>query len=65
MFNPFLHKVANCQRDRRFLKNWILVQAKDGTAMQPAGILKYVEDLERDPNNKIGTKDFFETAYSL
>jgi hypothetical protein len=65
MFNPFLHTVAKCQRDRSFLQNWILVQAQGGTAMQPAGILKYVEDLERDPNNEIGTKDFFETAYSL
>ena len=30
--------------------------------MQPAGILKYVEDLKRGPNTEIGPKDFFEIA---
>jgi len=35
-----------------------------GTALQPAGILKYVEDLHRGPNKEIGPKDFFEIASS-
>jgi hypothetical protein len=41
-----------------------LVQAQGGTALQPAGILKYVEDLKRGPNTEIGPKDFFEIASS-
>ena len=32
---------------------------------QPAGILKYVEDLKRGPNTEIGAKDFFEIASNL
>jgi hypothetical protein len=33
-----------------------------GAEFQPAGILKYVEELERGPNTEIGPKDFFEIA---
>ena len=55
-------KFYNYLSDRSHLKNWILVQAQGGIALQPAGILKYVEDLERGPNTEIGPKDFFETA---
>jgi len=40
----------------------ILVQGQGGTKLQPAGILEYVEDLERGPNAEIGPKDFFEIA---
>jgi len=36
--------------------------AQGGAALQPAGILKYVEDLKRGPNTEIGQKDFFEIA---
>ena len=36
--------------------------AQGGTALQPAGILKYVKDLKRGPNTEIGQKDFFEIA---
>jgi hypothetical protein len=39
-----------------------LAQGQGGTEFQPAGILKYVEDLKRSPNTEIGTKDFFEIA---
>jgi hypothetical protein len=47
---------------RSHLKKMILVQDKGGAELQPAGILKYVEDLKRGPNAEIGPKDFFETA---
>jgi hypothetical protein len=43
-------------------KKRILVQGQGGTEFQPAGILKYVEDLKRSPNTEIETKDFFEIA---
>jgi hypothetical protein len=39
-----------------------LVQDQGGTELQPAGILKYVEDLKRGPNTEVGPKDFFEIA---
>jgi len=32
--------------------------------LQPAGILKYVEDVKREPNADIGPKDIFEIASS-
>ena len=44
------------------LKKKILVQYRGGTEFQPAGILQYFEDLKRDANKEIGTKDFFEIA---
>ena len=47
---------------RSHLKKKILVQGQGGTKFQPAGILKYVEDLKRGPNAEIGPKDFFEIA---
>jgi hypothetical protein len=39
-----------------------LAQGQGRTEFQPAGILKYVEDLKRGPNTEIGEKDFFEIA---
>ncbi len=48
---------------RSHLKKKILVQNQGGTKFQPAGILKYVEDLKRGPNAEFGPKDFFESAY--
>jgi len=47
---------------RSHLKNRILVQGQGGGEFQPAGILKYVEDLKRKPNADIGPKDIFEIA---
>jgi len=44
------------------LKKRILVQDQGGAEFQPAGILKYVEDLKRGPNAELGPKDFFEIA---
>jgi hypothetical protein len=53
--------------NRSYLKNRILVQGQGGPEFQPAGILKYVEDLKRGPNAEIGPIDIFEIAscYSL
>ena len=48
--------------NRSHLKNRILAQGQGGTEFQPAGILKYVEDLKRGPNTEIGGKDFFQIA---
>ena len=50
---------------RSHLKKRILAQGQGGAEFQPAGILKYVEDLERGPNTEIGPKDFFEMAFTL
>ena len=47
---------------RSHLKKRILVQDQGGAEFQPAGILKYVEDLKRGANTEIGPKDFFEIA---
>ena len=49
---------------RSHLKNRILFQDQGGSEVQPAGILKYSEELKRRPNTEIGLKDFFEIAYS-
>jgi hypothetical protein len=43
---------------RSHLKKWVLVQDQGGAELQPAGILKYVEDLKRRPNAEVGPKDF-------
>jgi len=47
---------------RSHLKNRILVQGQGGAELQPAGILKYSEELERGPNTEIGPKDIFRMA---
>jgi hypothetical protein len=47
---------------RSRLKNRILVQGQDGAEVQPAGILKYPEELKRGTNTEIGPKDIFEIA---
>ena len=47
---------------RSHLKKRILAQYQDETEFQPAGILKYVEDLKRGLNAEIGPKNFFEMA---
>jgi hypothetical protein len=42
---------------------WFKVSRQErGTEVQPAGILKYSEELKRGPNTEIGTKDIFEIA---
>ena len=41
-----------------------LRQNQGGAKFQPAGILKYVEDLKRGPNTEIGPKDYFEMGYN-
>jgi hypothetical protein len=45
---------------RSHLKNSILVQDQGGAKVQSTGILKYSEELKREPNTEIGPKDFFE-----
>jgi hypothetical protein len=47
---------------RSHLKIRILVQDQGGADVQPAGILKYSEELKRGPNKEIGPKGFFEMA---
>ena len=39
-----------------------MVQDQGGPEFQPAGILKYVEDLQRGPNAEVGPIDIFEIA---
>ena len=41
-----------------------MVQDQGGAKVQPAGILKYSEELKRGPNTEIGPIDFFEIASS-
>ena len=41
-----------------------MVQGQGGAEIQPAGILKYSEELKRGPNSDIGPKDIFEIASS-
>jgi hypothetical protein len=43
-----------------YLKIRIFNRDQDEAEDQPAGILKYVEDLRRGLNADIGRKDFFE-----
>ncbi len=47
---------------RSHLKIRIFVRDQGEGEDQPAGILKYVEDLRRGLNADIGQKDFFEMA---
>jgi len=49
---------------RSHLKNRILVQSQGELEFQPAGILRYFEDLKRELNTGFGSKDIFEIAYS-
>jgi hypothetical protein len=64
-------KAAGCMQKQKplppsisHLKKRILVQDQGGAEFQPAGILKYVEDLKRGTNAEVGPKDFFEIAYN-
>jgi hypothetical protein len=50
---------------RSYLKIRIFVRDPGEAENQPAGILKYVEDLRRGFNADIGQKDFFEMASNL
>ena len=47
---------------RSHLKNWIFAQDQGGADVQPAGILKYSEELKRGPNTEIGQKNIFQMA---
>jgi hypothetical protein len=47
---------------RSYLKNRMLVQGQGRPEIQPAGILKYSEELKRGPNTEIGPKDIFKIA---
>jgi hypothetical protein len=47
---------------RSHLKKRVLVQVQGGPELQPAGILKYSEELEQVANTEIGAKNFFEIA---
>ena len=49
---------------RTHLKNKILSQGQGGLEFQPAGILLYFEELKRESNTEIGTKDIFEIGYN-
>ena len=60
MIKPIIMKMNKICRSH--LKNRILVQGQGGAEVQPAGILKYSEELKRGPNAEIGPKDFFEMA---
>jgi len=59
IINQELQKDLQCLI-RSHLKNRILVQSQGGSKFQPAGILKYVEDLKRGSNAGFGPKDIFE-----
>mgnify|MGYP001826578203 FL=1 len=48
--------------NRSYLKIRIFVRDQGEFENQPAGILKYVEDLRRGFNTDIGRKDFVEMA---
>jgi hypothetical protein len=50
---------------RIHLKIRIFVRDQGDAEDQPAGILKYVEDLRRGPNADIGRKDFFEMGSEI
>ena len=63
MFHSFTPKSLCLKKDtRNHLKNRILVQGQGKAEFQPTGILKYVEDLKREPNADIGPKGIFEIA---
>ena len=50
---------------RSYLKIKIFGRNQGASENQPAGILKYVEDLKRGCNAEFGRKDFFEIASNL
>ena len=66
-FHPIRRSISLLRIEslRSHLKNRILVLSQGGTEFQPKDILKYFEELKRDPNTEIGPKDFFVTASSL
>jgi len=48
---------------RTHLKSGILLQNQGDNEFQSAGIRLYFEELERESNTEIETKDIFETGY--
>ena len=55
----------NALKTRTYLKIRIFGRDQGGAEYQPAGILKYVEDLRGGLNADIGRKDFFEIGSNL
>jgi len=53
---------GNKQLTRSRLKKRILVKYRGGAKLQPAGMLRYFEELKRGTHKEIGPKDFFEIA---
>ncbi len=58
---PF-HLVVCQVFTRSHLKKRVLAQVQGGPELQPAGILKYSEELKQGTNTEIGSKNFFEIA---
>ncbi len=50
---------------RSHLKKRVLVEVQGGPELQPAGILKYSEELKQGTNTEIEPKNFFEIASSM
>ena len=61
LFNECLTLLSE-KDTRSHLKIRILVQGQGEPEFQPAGILKYVEDLKRGVNTEIEPKNHFEIA---
>jgi hypothetical protein len=61
-WTPIVFILYSWMDNRSHLKNRILIQGQGGYEVQPAGILKYSEELKRGPNTEIWPKDFFEIA---
>ena len=59
---PRTRAMQNRRKSRSHLKIRIFGREQGEAEYQPAGILKYVEDLRRSLNADIGRKDFFEMA---
>jgi len=60
MCHYLIHRIIFANRS--YLKIRIFDRDQGEAENQPAGILKYVEDLIRGLNADIGRKDFFETT---
>jgi hypothetical protein len=60
-----LKKSGNNNIYRSHLKKRVLVQVQGGPELQPAGILKYSEELKQGTNTEIGLKNFFEIASNV
>jgi hypothetical protein len=59
---PWAERCPLWRDTRSYLKKRILVQGQGDREVQPGGILRYFEDLNRVANAEIGPKNFFERA---